>query len=92
MQLEAIKKDQHFEVPELTKLNLNKDKITLYFDYEHYLKEENEISNTRIKTKPGTLQSRFNEILGDFAKERSNVSIGEDRRLMGDALWNKYGQ
>jgi len=34
----------------------------------------------------------FNKILGDYARERVNVSIGEDRMLLQKALWDRYGQ
>jgi hypothetical protein len=92
MQLEAIRKGQHFEIPALDELDIRQEKITLNFDYEAYLREESPINNKPHETKKGSLQSRFNEILGDFAKNRVNVSIGEDRKLLTDALWDKYGQ
>lgn len=39
-----------------------------------------------------SIQARFQSILGKYATERANVSIGEDRRIYQDALWEKYGQ
>jgi len=48
-----------------------------------------------VKTKQQedqSIQARFKSILGKYATERANVSIGEDRRIYQDALWEKYGQ
>ena len=92
MQIEAIKKNQHYEVPELDKLKINKDRITLYFDYEDCIKEDETLKDSTPKAQPGTLQATFNKILGESAKQRGNISIGEDRRNHMDALWDKYGQ
>jgi hypothetical protein len=91
MQVEAIKKDKHYEIPELENLNLNKDSIKLYFDYDSYMEDDIE-SNKQPMAKPGSLQARLNQILGNNVKQRVNVSIGEDRRLYMEALWEKYGQ
>ena len=39
-----------------------------------------------------SIQARFQSILGKYSTERANVSIGEDRKIYRDALWEKYGQ
>lgn len=39
-----------------------------------------------------SLDEKFKSILGVYAKKRANVSIGEDERILQDALWEKYGQ
>ena len=93
MQLEAIKKDEHFEVLGLEGLNIKTEKIILNFDYDAYLKEEMPISHNKPSEKnKDSLQAKFNEILGEFSQKRGNVSIGEDRKILMDALWDKYGQ
>ena len=92
MQIEAIKKNQHYEVPELDNLNINKERIILHFDYEGYLQEEKLLKSSMPKAQTGSLQATLNKILGENAKVRGNVSIGEDRRIHMDALWEKYGQ
>lgn len=93
MRLEAVKKDDHFEVLGLERLNIQKEKIILNFDYDAYLREEEPIShNSPPEKNKGSLQAKFNEILGEFSQQRGNVSIGEDRKILIDALWDKYGQ
>jgi len=42
--------------------------------------------------KEGSLQARFNEILGQHAKERAGSSVGEDHQMRMEVLWEKYGQ
>ncbi len=92
MRVEAIRKNDHFEVPDLDDFNLTQDKVTLTFDYEKYKNVEVTKKNHIPKSEPGSLQESLNNILGDYAKERVNVSIGEDRKLLMDAMWDKYGQ
>jgi len=93
MQLEAIKKNEHFEIVGLESLNIKTEKITLNFDYEAYLREEIPISNNKpLEKNKDSLQAKFNDILGEFSQKRGNVSIGEDRKVLIDALWDKYGQ
>ena len=92
MRIEAIKNNQHYEVPELDNLNINKDRITLYFDYEGYLQEEKPLKGATPKAQPGSLQATLSKILGKNAKVRRNVSVGEGRRIYMDAIWEKYGQ
>jgi len=55
MQLEAIRKGPHFEIPALDELDIKKEKITLNFDYEAYLREETPISNKPHEPKKGSL-------------------------------------
>ena len=92
MQVEAIKKNQHYEVPELDELDINCERITLYFDYDAYVEEGTCLHEKKPDISSGSLQSIFNAILGESAKKRCNVSIGEDRKLLMDAMWDKYGQ
>ena len=49
-------------------------------------------SGTEMDQKTSSLDAKFKSILGKYAKERTNVSIGEDRKILQDALWEKYGQ
>jgi len=40
--------------------------------------------------KPGSLQDRFNEILGSMARVRPGTSIGEDHQMVMDTLEARY--
>ncbi len=91
MQVQAIKKNNHFEIPDLDNLNLTQNKVTLSFDYEKY-ENTKELNNNIPDAKPDSLQAIFNKILGKNAQVRSNVSIGEDRRNLMKGMWDKYGQ
>jgi hypothetical protein len=42
--------------------------------------------------KSGSLQARFNDILGQYAKERVGSSLGEDHQRLMAAFLEKYGQ
>ncbi len=92
MRVEAIRKGQHFIVPELERLGIDKDSVSLSFDYEAYLKGPNAGVGAVPPAKPGSLQERLNEILGQNARLREAVSIGEDKRMYLEALQEKYGQ
>jgi len=39
---------------------------------------------------PGSLQARFNEILGSMARVRPGTSIGEDHQMVMDTLEARY--
>ncbi len=42
------------------------------------------------KATPGSLQERFNKILGSMARVRPGSSIGEDHQIVMDALEARY--
>lgn len=42
------------------------------------------------EAKPGSLQARFNEILGQYAHTRSGASIGDDHQTLLEALEQRY--
>ena len=64
-------------------------KIVTPIDNEIPSKKKSQASTNQ---ETGSLDAKFKSILGKYAKERCNVSIGEDRKVLQDALWQKYGQ
>jgi len=66
-------------------------KIVTPIDNEIYSPKKSHIK-TNISQEADSLDAKFKSILGKYAKERCNVSIGEDRKVLQDALWQKYGQ
>ena len=57
-----------------------------------WLSEENdhEFVGQPMKANPGSLQERYNQILGHMAKTRSAASIGDDFQTLQDALEERY--
>ena len=66
-------------------------KIATPKDNEIYSPKKSQIK-PNINQETDSLDAKFKNILGKYAKERCNVSIGEDRKVLQDALWQKYGQ
>lgn len=47
-------------------------------------------ATTPPRAEPGSLQGRFNRILGDLARTRPAASIGDDYQMLQDALEERY--
>jgi len=52
--------------------------------------QSNKTQTIKPDAKPGSLQERFNHILGKMAKVRPGTSIGEDHQILMDALEDRY--
>lgn len=59
---------------------------------EHRTPHNTFLTDDNKNLETNSLEANFKSILGKYAKERANVSIGEDRKILQDALWQKYGQ
>ena len=53
---------------------------------------EKEFTSQYPKTRPGSLQERYNLILGTMAKTRPPASIGDDFQTLQDALEERYNE
>ena len=53
-------------------------------------KTDHDFIEQSLKADPGSLQDRYNQILGHMAKTRSATSIGDDFQTLQDALEERY--
>ena len=67
--------------------------INVFLSKQSPTNKQNTVASEAIKKTSGqSLHEKFNSILGEYAKKRTNVSISEDKRMLQEALWEKYGQ
>lgn len=53
-------------------------------------KSDHNFVGQSMKANPGSLQERYNHILGQMAKTRPAASIGDDFQTLQDALEERY--
>ena len=53
-------------------------------------KKDNDLVGQPIEANPGSLQERYNKILGRMAKKRPAASIGDDFQTLQDALEERF--
>ena len=53
---------------------------------------DKEVTSQYPEPRPGSLQERYNQILGKMAKTRPAASIGDDFQTLQDALEERYNE
>ncbi len=79
------------DAPHRFVIEVNNDYITSSRDrMPAELQNEFADQHSLPEAKPGSLQARFNEILGQYAHTRPGASIGEDHQTLLEALEQRY--
>lgn len=77
------------DAPTLYLIEIPDNDVSLNRDW--FSEESNNPSSVHLpESRPGSLQERYNQLLGKLAKTRAGASIGDDFQTLQDALEERY--